>query len=101
MYEIRARNKVKKRFNRLISNLSKNKKRSIKDILENNPYPRALYGNELCKVEKKCPYYCIEVTGSDRILYSIDEEEPKSVFIKYAGDEKGEITFLRNHGKKK
>lgn len=101
MYEIRHSSKNKKRFKKLIAKLSKDKRNSIRNILQNNPYPRPTLGNELCKVEKKGPYYCIEVTGGDRILYLIDNQDPKAVLICYAGDEKGEITYLKNHGKKK
>ena len=97
MYDTRFQGKQKKRFKLLLSKLSPNVKARLENILRNNPYPRPSQGDSLCKVEKKGPVYCVEVTGGDRVLYSIIEtNDYKAVKIEYAGNEDGEIKYLRN-----
>lgn len=102
MYEIRFAGKNKKRFSKLLQKLSPSMRARLKDLLTRNPLPRPAYGDELCKVEKKGSVLCVEVTGGNRILFNVVEEQGvKAVYIRYAGDEDGEILFLRKSGKKK
>lgn len=98
MYDVRFRgSKTEKKYKLFISGLSSSVKNRLKDILVNNPYPRSSQGDELCKVEKKGPLYCVEVTGGDRVLYDIiNLHDFKAVLIHYAGNEDGERKYLKN-----
>lgn len=100
MYEIRFKgSKAKKDFNKLLSNLSQETKSKIRSVLENNPYPSPTHGSVLNKIEKKGELYCYPVGGGDRILYDIIEiaKNEKIILIHYAGDDDGEIRYLRKH----
>ena len=102
MYEVRFKgSKTKKNFKTLLKKLSPQVKSRLKYTLENNPYPRSAYGNALNKVERKGELYGYEVTGGDRVLYDIIEIEigKKAVLIHYAGDDDGEIRYLKKHAK--
>lgn len=101
MYEIRFKGKSKKHFKNLLGKLSHNVKAKIKNTLENHPYPSPSQGSTLCKVEQKRGFYCIGVTGGDRLLYDIIEieENKKAVLIHYAGNDDGEIAYLKKYAK--
>lgn len=101
MYEIHFSGKQRKRFKQLLDKLSPEVKDKIKDTLKNHPYPSSIYGETLCKVERKGKLYGIEVTGGDRVLYDIIkiDEDKKFVLILYSGDDDGEIRFLKKHAK--
>ncbi len=103
MYEIRFRgSKVKKQFLKLKQKLSLNVKKRLREALENNPYPSPTYGsirNVSTKIEKKGSLYCYEVTGGDRILFDIIENPLKVVLIYFAGDDDGEIRYLKKFAK--
>lgn len=101
MYEIRFFGKNKKKFKTLLNKLSPEGRTEIKEILTSNPYPRTTHGSSLCKVEKKGPLYCIEVSGGDRILYDIiNKSDFKVVIIRFAGNHDEEITYLRRNHRK-
>lgn len=101
MYEIRFKGKQKKQFKKLLKKLSPQVREKLKNTLENNPYPVSVYGSTLCKVEQKNNFYCIEITGGDRVLYDVVETENgiQAVLIYYAGDHDGEIRFLKRKKK--
>lgn len=102
MYEIHFANKSKKRYKKLLAKLSQNEKDELRTLLENNPFPRASYGNSLCKIEAKGSCYGTEVSGGDRVLFNVVKDgNDKYVLILYAGNHDGELLFLRKHGKKK
>lgn len=100
MYEIRFKgSKTEKNFKQLLKKLSPQVKSRLKDTLENNPYPSATHGTSLNKVERKGMLYGYEVSGGDRILYDVFETPLKAVLIHYAGDDDGEIRYLKSFAK--
>ncbi|OGK20271.1 hypothetical protein A3C23_04935 [Candidatus Roizmanbacteria bacterium RIFCSPHIGHO2_02_FULL_37_13b] len=96
MYEIRfSGSKVKKKYKKLLKNLSVDVKKKLREILENNPYPLQSGGEVLNRVEKKGPYYCYPITGGDRIIYDIYENPKKTLMIVMAGNHDEELRFLK------
>lgn len=102
MYEIRFKgSKAKKDFKKLKEKLSVQVKATLRDILENNPYPTPTHGTELNKVVKKGKLFCYEVSGGNRVLFDIVEieENKKAVLIYFAGNDDGEIRYLKQYAK--
>lgn len=103
MYAIRFKgSKVKKQFIKLKQKLSRDLIKRMRDALENNPYPSPTYGfnrNVPTKIEKKGSLYCYEVTGGDRVLYDIIENQLKVVLVYYAGNHDGEIKYLKKYAR--
>lgn len=103
MYGIHFKgSKVKKQFLKLNKKLSEDVKKRLRNTLENKPYPNPTYREFRSfpsKVEKKGSLYCYEVTGSDRVLYDIVEKPIKAVLVYYAGNDDGEIRFLKKYSK--
>jgi hypothetical protein len=100
MYVIKFRSsRVKKDFKELIKKISLKKKNTLRDTLENNPYPSATHGNILNKIEQKRDLFCYELTGGDRILFLVLESPEKYVLIIFAGNHDDEIRFLKKRSK--
>lgn len=100
MYEIRFKGrKQEKKFNRLVESVSKDMREKMRRTLEESPYPSQTHGDKLCKVERKGKLYGYELTGGDRVLFDIFETPKKAVLIHYAGDDDGEIRYLKSYAK--
>lgn len=102
MYDIRFRgSKAKKDFKKLLSKLSPEVKKRIRDTLLNTPYPTPSQGETLNKVERKGSLYCYPASGGDRILYDIIQvnKDKQVVLIHFSGNDDDQIRYLKKYSK--
>ena len=101
MYTIYTKSsRVEKDLDRLLNKLNITLQKRLWQRLSKNPFPSNSNSAELGKIEKKGGYYCYEITGGDRIIFDIHEQD-KLVNILAAGNHDSEMKFLKKYGNRK